>query len=231
MDNMKNNIITCENLNLSFQDTGVETIVLKNLNLSVSQGESVAIIGASGSGKSSLLNLIGGIDNNHTGSVKLMNQNLSELSETKRCQLRNQHLGFIYQFHHLLGEFSALENVMMPLLINGTKTSVAKEQATDLLTQINLANRMEHKPSELSGGERQRVSICRALITKPSCILADEPTGNLDKQNSLDAFDMMLNIKNAQNSALIIVTHDLDLAKKMDRTLTLINGSLSTVTT
>jgi lipoprotein-releasing system ATP-binding protein len=227
---MKNNIITCENLNLSFHDTGIETTVLKNLNLTVSQGESVAIIGASGSGKSSLLNLIGGIDNNHSGIVKLMNQNLSELSETKRCQLRNQHLGFIYQFHHLLGEFSALENVMMPLLINGTKISIAKEQATDLLTQINLTNRMNHKPSELSGGERQRVSICRALITKPSCVLADEPTGNLDKQNSLDAFDMMLNIKNAQNSALIIVTHDLDLAKKMDRTLTLINGALSTVT-
>jgi lipoprotein-releasing system ATP-binding protein len=227
---MKNNIITCENLNLSFHDTGIETTVLKNLNLTVSQGESVAIIGASGSGKSSLVNLIGGIDNNHSGIVKLMNQNLSELSETKRCQLRNQHLGFIYQFHHLLGEFSALENVMMPLLINGTKISIAKEQATDLLTQINLTNRMNHKPSELSGGERQRVSICRALITKPSCVLADEPTGNLDKQNSLDAFDMMLNIKNAQNSALIIVTHDLDLAKKMDRTLTLINGALSTVT-
>lgn len=221
-----NNIISCENINLSFKDTGVETKVLKNLNLTVSQGETVAIIGASGSGKSCLLNLIGGIDSSHTGLIKLMNKDIAKLTETKRCQLRNQHLGFIYQFHHLLGEFTALENVMMPLLIRGDHAKKAKEQATALLNKINLSTRMNHKPSELSGGERQRASICRALITKPSCVLADEPTGNLDKKNSLDAFEMMLELKNEQNSALVIVTHDIELAEKMDRTLTLVDGVL-----
>ena len=220
------NIIICEDINLSFLDVGVKTTVLKNLNLTVDQGESVAIIGSSGSGKSCLLNLIGGIDNSHTGLIKLINQDLTKLTETKRCQLRNKHLGFIYQFHHLLGEFTALENVMMPLLIRGDSTKKAKIQASALLTKINLHTRMNHKPSELSGGERQRVSICRALITKPSCILADEPTGNLDKQNSLDAFEMMLELKNEQNSAIVIVTHDNELAKKMDRTLTLVDGVL-----
>lgn len=221
-----NKIITCENINLSFSDVGVKTTILKNLNLTVAEGESVAIIGASGSGKSCLLNLIGGIDNSHTGLIKLINQNLTKLTETKRCQLRNKHLGFIYQFHHLLGEFTALENVMMPLLIRGDSAKTAKIKASALLTKINLHTRMNHKPSELSGGERQRVSICRALITKPSCILADEPTGNLDEQNSLDAFEMMLELKNEQNSALLIVTHDNELAKKMDRVLTLVDGVL-----
>lgn len=222
-----NKIIECQNLGYSYNDGKNETSVLNTLNLNIDLGESIAILGQSGCGKSTLLNLLGGIDKPSSGKVLLNNTNLATLNETRITQLRAQHLGFVYQFHHLLKDFSALDNVALPLLIRGDNKRVANTKAKELLGKIGLENRLNHRPSELSGGERQRVAIARALITNPSCILADEPTGNLDAKNAADVLSIMIELNQARNSALVMVTHDEKIAAKMQRILTLEDGQLS----
>lgn len=222
-----NKIIECQNLGYSYNDGKNETSVLNTLNLNIDLGESIAILGQSGCGKSTLLNLLGGIDKPSSGKVLLNNTNLATLNETRITQLRAQHLGFVYQFHHLLKDFSALDNVALPLLIRGDNKRVANTKAKELLGKIGLENRLNHRPSELSGGERQRVAIARALITNPSCILADEPTGNLDAKNAADVLSIMIELNQARNSALVMVTHDEKIATKMQRILTLEDGQLS----
>lgn len=226
---MNNNtpIIACENLSKSYNDGDLNVEVLKGVNLSVTQGEQVAIVGASGTGKSTLLHLLGGLDNPSSGVVTLMNENIFSLSEKQRCRLRNQHLGFVYQFHHLLPEFSALENVMMPLLIGQSSIKDAMDKASQLLSDVGLAKRLSHKPSQLSGGERQRVAIARALINRPACVLADEPTGNLDEETSDAVFDLFVSLSRQYQTAFVIVTHNLGLAQKMDRILQLSAQGLS----
>ncbi|HIG88882.1 lipoprotein-releasing ABC transporter ATP-binding protein LolD [Candidatus Thioglobus sp.] len=220
------NIIECNNLSYSYSNGKQEMPVLQNLNLSVDQGESVAILGQSGCGKSTLLNLLGGMDEPSSGTVLINNTNLAELSEEKTTQLRAQHLGFVYQFHHLLKDFSALDNVAMPLLIQGENKQTSKEKSKQLLESVGLKNRIEHLPAELSGGERQRVAIARALITNPSCLLADEPSGNLDAKNALDILELITDLNQTQHSSLVIVTHDEKIASKMQRVLILENGQL-----
>jgi len=205
----------------------VKTPVLETLNLSISQGESIAILGQSGCGKSTLLNLLGGMSQPSAGKVFLSGNNLSELSEDQITDLRAQHLGFVFQFHHLLKDFSALDNVAMPLLIRGDNKQTALISAKALLSKVGLKSRLDHRPAELSGGERQRVAIARALITQPSCLLADEPTGNLDAKNAADVLSLMIELNQAQNSALVMVTHDDKIAQQMQRVLILENGRLS----
>ncbi|RUM78390.1 MAG: lipoprotein-releasing system ATP-binding protein LolD [Candidatus Thioglobus sp.] len=221
------NMIECQDLSYSYHDGKVKTSVLNSLNLSIGKGESIAILGQSGCGKSTLLNLLGGIDKPTQGKVWLNNIDLTTLTEEKTTQLRAQHLGFVYQFHHLLKDFSALDNVAMPLLIRGDNKQAALLAASELLSTIGLKDRLDHRPAELSGGERQRVAIARALITQPSCLLADEPTGNLDAKNAADALSLMIELNQAENSALVMVTHDEKIAQKMQRILVLENGQLS----
>ena len=220
-------MIECQDLGYSYDDGKVKTSVLNSLNLSIGKGESIAILGQSGCGKSTLLNLLGGIDKPTQGKVWLNNIDLTTLTEEKTTQLRAQHLGFVYQFHHLLKDFSALDNVAMPLLIRGDNKQAALLAASELLSTIGLKDRFDHRPAELSGGERQRVAIARALITQPSCLLADEPTGNLDAKNAADVLSLMIELNQAQNSALVMVTHDEKIAQKMQRILVLENGQLS----
>jgi len=220
-------MIECQDLGYSYHDGKVKTSVLNSLNLSIGKGESIAILGQSGCGKSTLLNLLGGIDKPTQGKVWLNNIDLTTLTEEKTTQLRAQHLGFVYQFHHLLKDFSALDNVAMPLLILGDNKQAALLAASELLSTIGLKDRFDHRPAELSGGERQRVAIARALITQPSCLLADEPTGNLDAKNAADVLSLMIELNQAQNSALVMVTHDEKIAQKMQRILVLENGQLS----
>ena len=220
-------MIKCQDLDYSYHDGKVKTSVLSSLNLSIGKGESIAILGQSGCGKSTLLNLLGGIDKPTQGKVWLDNIDLTTLTEEKITQLRAQHLGFVYQFHHLLKDFSALDNVAMPLLIRGDNKQAALLAASELLSTIGLKDRFDHRPAELSGGERQRVAIARALITQPSCLLADEPTGNLDAKNAADVLSLMIELNQAQNSALVMVTHDEKIAQKMQRILVLENGQLS----
>ncbi len=221
-----NKIIKCNNLGYSYSDGKHKTPVLKNLNLGVDQGESIAILGQSGCGKSTLLNLLGGIDKPDSGTIQINDINLSNLNEDKITQLRAQNLGFVYQFHHLLKDFSALDNVTMPLLIQGENKQTAKEKSEQLLIKVGLGNRTKHLPAELSGGERQRVAIARALITNPSCLLADEPTGNLDAKTAQSILTLIVDIHKEKNSSLIIVTHDEKIASKMKRVLVLENGQL-----
>jgi lipoprotein-releasing system ATP-binding protein len=221
------NMIKCQDLDYSYHDGKVKTSVLSSLNLNIGKGESIAILGQSGCGKSTLLNLLGGIDKPTQGKVWLDNIDLTTLTEEKITQLRAQHLGFVYQFHHLLKDFSALDNVAMPLLIRGDNKQAALLAASELLSTIGLKDRFDHRPAELSGGERQRVAIARALITQPSCLLADEPTGNLDAKNAADVLSLMIELNQAQNSALVMVTHDEKIAQKMQRILVLENGQLS----
>lgn len=216
-------VIECQNIRKTFTD-GASTEVLKGIDLSLAKGESLAIVGASGSGKSTLLQIMGGLDTPTSGAVQIMGQAIQHLSEKALGQLRNEHLGFVYQFHHLLGEFSALENVCMPLLIGGAAPSQAKEKASAMLERVGLSHRLDHKPSKLSGGERQRAAIARALVTNPSCVLADEPTGNLDSNTAQGVFDLMMDLKQQMNTSFVVVTHDLALADKMDRCLTLKDG-------
>jgi lipoprotein-releasing system ATP-binding protein len=220
-------LIQCQQVSYHYNSGKVKTPVLETLNLSISQGESIAILGQSGCGKSTLLNLLGGMSQPSAGQVFLSGNNLSKLNEDKITDLRAQHLGFVFQFHHLLKDFSALDNVAMPLLIRGDNKQTALTSAKKLLSKVGLKDRVDHRPAELSGGERQRVAIARALITQPSCLLADEPTGNLDAKNAADVLSLMIELNQAQNSALVMVTHDKKIAQKMQRILVLENGQLS----
>ena len=219
-------IVQCKNLSKSYHDGHVAVDVLRDIDFTIQKGERIAIIGPSGSGKSTLLHLLGGLDKPTKGHVFQQGTDWQSLSEKKRCKLRSKYLGFIYQFHYLLPEFSALENVAMPLLLAGLSVEAATPQAEDILEHVGLADRMTHKPAQLSGGERQRVAIARALVHKPQCVLADEPTGNLDHATAMGVFELMLSLNEKFNTALVIVTHDSDLAKRMDRVMTLQKGSL-----
>jgi len=221
---MTNPIIQAKDLQKTYM--GLDVSVLNGISLEVKAGEQIAIVGTSGSGKSTLLHLLGGLDAPSAGDVSVMGNMLADLNETKRGELRNQSLGFVYQFHHLLPEFTALENVAMPLLIRRMDKPLALELAQGMLEKVGLGHRMEHMPSELSGGERQRAAVARALVTQPKCILADEPTGNLDRHTAHAVFDLLLEMNQSQNVALIVVTHDLELAAKLKRQYKLIDGKL-----
>jgi len=221
-----NNIIECRSLCFSYTEGSNQTSILSNLRLDVKSGESIAILGPSGCGKSTLLNLIAGLDTPSSGDVLINNSNITKLNEQDRTELRANTFGFVYQFHHLLNDFSSVYNVAMPLLIKGVDKESAIAQSEKLLTRVGLENRLNHKPSELSGGERQRVAIARAMVVEPDCLLADEPTGNLDAKNAEDVLELILELDENNSSSLVIVTHDQDIAKKMNRTLTLSNQQL-----
>jgi len=221
-----NNIIECRSLCFSYTEGSNQTSILSNLRLDVKSGESIAILGPSGCGKSTLLNLIAGLDTPSSGDVLINNSNITKLNEQDRTELRANTFGFVYQFHHLLNDFSSVYNVAMPLLIKGVDKESAIAQSEKLLTRVGLENQLNHKPSELSGGERQRVAIARAMVVEPDCLLADEPTGNLDTKNAKDVLELILELDENNTSSLVIVTHDQDIAKKMNRTLTLSNQQL-----
>jgi len=223
---MSKEIISCNNLHKSYFQARLEVPVLMGINLHINEGESLAIVGISGSGKSTLLHLLGGLDAPTSGDIQIKGQSIATIKEEERCQLRNQSLGFIYQFHHLLPEFSALENVAMPLLIRRMNSKEAYDRAAEMLNQVGLNHRMSHTPGELSGGERQRAAVARALVTKPACILADEPTGNLDRHTASEVFELMLSLNRDVGASLVIVTHDPFLSKQANRTLKLVDGML-----
>ncbi|AWM79999.1 lipoprotein-releasing ABC transporter ATP-binding protein LolD [Gammaproteobacteria bacterium ESL0073] len=219
-------VLSCKNLGMVYQQGPNAVQVLSGVELNLKAGERAAIIGQSGAGKSTLLNLLGGLDTPTSGSVWLAGKELSALNEKARGLLRNEALGFVYQFHHLLPEFSALENVCMPLLIGKTSVNEAQQRATELLDRVGLAHRLKHKPSELSGGERQRVAIARALVNQPKLVLLDEPTGNLDQYTAQSIQALMLELSKSLSTSFLVVTHSLELAGQMDRTLRLTEGKL-----
>lgn len=219
-------VLEAKNLQKTYKDGKLQVEVLKNIQLQLQQGEQIAIMGASGSGKSTLLHLLGGLDKPSAGQVLIDGADIHHLSEKQRCQLRNQKLGFVYQLHHLLPEFTVLENVCMPLLLRKFSVKQAEVRAQAILEKVGLAPRVAHKLSEISGGERQRTAIARALVAEPVCILADEPTGNLDRHTAESVYETMLQLNRELNTSFIIVTHDIQLAKRMDKVYELVNGNL-----
>jgi lipoprotein-releasing system ATP-binding protein len=220
-------VLEAENVGRDYSQGEALLSVLRDLNISVKAGEKLAVVGVSGSGKTTLLNLLGGLDDPTAGRVNVCGQDWTDIDASARAQWRNKHVGFVYQFHHLLGEFSALENVALPCLIGGASVAESQQRAAELLDKVGLADRVDHKPAELSGGERQRVAIARALVTSPSVVLMDEPTGNLDPQTAEVILDLLLDLNQALQISFVVVTHDPAIAARMDRTVKLIDGQLS----
>ena len=224
-------VIHCESLGKTYAEGKLHTPVFDGLQMTVATGETVAILGASGAGKSTLLHLLGGLDTPTAGEVYVAGHKMSTLSDSARGQLRNRALGFVYQFHHLLPEFTALENVMMPVLLGGKSVAEASRVSRSLLESVGLGHRLEHKPGELSGGERQRAAVARALVNTPACVLGDEPTGNLDEKTAATVFELMLELNRAKKTSLVLVTHDRRLARRLDRVLELHEGKLRELAT
>ncbi|UEC23880.1 lipoprotein-releasing ABC transporter ATP-binding protein LolD [Pasteurella canis] len=223
---MKQHLLHCQNISKSYQEGSIQTEVLKGVSFNIEAGELVAIVGSSGSGKSTLLHTLGGLDQPSSGEVFIKGQSLQRTNANQLARLRNQYLGFVYQFHHLMADFTALENVMMPMLIGQQNKTEAKDRAEKMLSAVGLAHRISHRPSALSGGERQRVAIARSLVNNPALVLADEPTGNLDRKTTESIFDLIQQLNHEQNIAFLLVTHDLSLAEKLTRCLVMQDGIL-----
>ncbi|SUC09845.1 lipoprotein-releasing system ATP-binding protein LolD [Pasteurella canis] len=226
VNEMKQHLLHCQNISKSYQEGSIQTEVLKGVSFNIEAGELVAIVGSSGSGKSTLLHTLGGLDQPSSGEVFIKGQSLQRTNANQLARLRNQYLGFVYQFHHLMADFTALENVMMPMLIGQQNKTEAKDRAEKMLSAVGLAHRISHRPSALSGGERQRVAIARSLVNNPALVLADEPTGNLDRKTTESIFDLIQQLNHEQNIAFLLVTHDLSLAEKLTRCLVMQDGVL-----